>query len=251
MADLSLRLEVRLTRNTARWGMVAFLMAFFAPELGSENVVLTTYYPAPSGIYTKLITTENTHLARNGSTSVIIGADTTAANGSTRLVVMNGRVGIGTNDPQDLLHLASGNSLRWGSANSQLVSDQGGSVELGGNNSTAGNGSPYIDFHRTGGGVQDYNVRLINDGAGRVSYYSYSGRVGVYAGGSFIAGEAGCNDFSTNYPSGFGNSAVCAGGQYATLSDGFMSKKVIISEFQNANVTFRCCNCPPSGCPSF
>src|SRR3954469_12693025 len=44
---------------------------------------------------------------------------------------------------------------------SMLTPDQGGSLELGGNNSTAGTGVPYIDFHFSGLS-QDFNARLIN-----------------------------------------------------------------------------------------
>lgn len=45
----------------------------------------------------------------------------------------------------------------------ELDSDQGGSLELGGNASTAGTGTPYINFHQAGQGVQNYNVRMQND----------------------------------------------------------------------------------------
>lgn len=46
----------------------------------------------------------------------------------------------------------------WGS--STLVQSQGGSVELGGDDATAGSGSPYIDFHTDGDGVVDYSARI-------------------------------------------------------------------------------------------
>ena len=58
-------------------------------------------------------------------------------------------------------------SLSWG-AGSQLSGDQGGSVELGGNNTVAGTGTPYIDFHFNGKS-QDFNVRLINDADGQLT----------------------------------------------------------------------------------
>lgn len=45
----------------------------------------------------------------------------------------------------------------------QLDTDQGGSLELGGNSTTAGTGTPYIDFHQAGQGVQPFNVRMQND----------------------------------------------------------------------------------------
>lgn len=51
---------------------------------------------------------------------------------------------------------------------SQLRADQGGSLELGGNNETAGTGTPYVDFHFNGK-KEDYNVRLINDADKRLS----------------------------------------------------------------------------------
>lgn len=50
-----------------------------AGELASENVTLTTYYPAPSGMYTQMIVTGNTWLARNGG-NVGIGTGAAAVN---------------------------------------------------------------------------------------------------------------------------------------------------------------------------
>jgi hypothetical protein len=46
--------------------------------------------------------------------------------------------------------------------NSVLSIDQGGSIELGSDNSTPGTGTPYIDFHFRGL-TQDFNTRIIND----------------------------------------------------------------------------------------
>jgi hypothetical protein len=57
--------------------------------------------------------------------------------------------------------------LTWGN-NSTLSSDQGGSIELGGNLGTAGVGTPYIDFHYAGVD-SDFNARIINDGNGVLS----------------------------------------------------------------------------------
>ncbi len=77
-----------------------------------------------------------------------------------------GRVGIGTKTPDARLHVEDGDllvtsgSIRWN--RSRLQDDQGGSIELGGDNVTAGNGMPYIDFH-FGSLVQDFNTRIIND----------------------------------------------------------------------------------------
>jgi hypothetical protein len=63
-----------------------------------------------------------------------------------------------------------------------LSTDQGGSLELGGDNATAGIGSPYIDFHFAGK-TQDYSVRLQNDADGRLSLWGstlyVSGSLGI------------------------------------------------------------------------
>lgn len=61
----------------------------------------------------------------------------------------------------------SSGSIKWGN-NSRLSSEQGGSIELGGDSSTPGRGTPYIDFHFAGL-TQDFNTRIINDANGRLS----------------------------------------------------------------------------------
>lgn len=75
----------------------------------------------------------------------------------------------------------------------QLNNDQGGSLELGGNNTTAGSGTPYIDFHLKGQGVQDYNVRMINDGNNRLRITGPNGPVTLQVDGLIQAGN-----FATN-----------------------------------------------------
>ncbi len=79
-----------------------------------------------------------------------------------------GNVGIGTNSPPEPLSVIG--QIGWGTPNAgtnRLQSDQGGSIELGGNNFTANplvGGSPYIDFHFGNGVVEDFNFRFINPG---------------------------------------------------------------------------------------
>lgn len=58
-------------------------------------------------------------------------------------------------------------AFRFGN-NSVLSGDQGGSIELGGDNYTGGIGTPYIDFHFKDK-QEDYNVRLINNADRRLT----------------------------------------------------------------------------------
>lgn len=63
-----------------------------------------------------------------------------------------------------------GRGLSW--ANGALLStDQGGSLELGGNNAKAApaGATPFIDFHYGNGRAEDYNVRIINNAEGTMS----------------------------------------------------------------------------------
>ena len=90
-----------------------------ATELGSENVNLTTYYPAPSGVYTQMITTGKTYLATHPGGGVSIGPITTnnksslpefglEVAGNTYLATTtDGKVGIGTALPQAALDVQS------------------------------------------------------------------------------------------------------------------------------------------------
>jgi hypothetical protein len=70
-------LHVTVPGGAIRWLAVGFLAALVG-ELSSENVTLTTYYPAPSGVYKQLITTEGTALSRESGT-VTIGENSAAA----------------------------------------------------------------------------------------------------------------------------------------------------------------------------
>ena len=89
--------------------LAVLLMATAATELASENVTLTTYYPSPSGVYAKMITTSDTYLSTTASGKVGIG--TTAPTNKLSLVggnadVIGGRIGIGTTAPTQALDVA-------------------------------------------------------------------------------------------------------------------------------------------------
>ncbi|HXT00563.1 MAG TPA: hypothetical protein VN915_07800 [Elusimicrobiota bacterium] len=66
MAELVVRFDVRFGKNAVRLLTAGAMFFAVVPELASESITLTTYYPAPSGVYSQLITTGNTYLARDG-----------------------------------------------------------------------------------------------------------------------------------------------------------------------------------------
>ena len=80
MKDRTARRDSSFGRRGPRLLMAAAMFFSAASELASETVTLSTYYPAPSGVYAQMITTGNTYLARDN-----------ASNG--------GQVGIGTSNP--------------------------------------------------------------------------------------------------------------------------------------------------------
>jgi hypothetical protein len=65
MAGLHVHLDLNVGPRGLRGLLAAAMLLAVAPDLASENVTLTTYYPAPSGVYTQMITTGNTFLARD------------------------------------------------------------------------------------------------------------------------------------------------------------------------------------------
>ena len=113
--------------------------------------------------------------------------------GDVYLAHHGGNVGIGTTTPTAKLSVVGGN-ITW--ANSQLAMDQGGSIELGGDNATPGSGTPYIDFHFNGL-TQDFNTRIINDANGQLQIIAPTVKVSnvLAVGGSrtYLLGLDGAN----------------------------------------------------------
>ncbi len=72
MADLNI--HIRINPSLFRVGLVGLFLGVFISDLGSESVTLSTYYPAPSGVYTNMSTTGETRLARNNG-QVAIGSE--------------------------------------------------------------------------------------------------------------------------------------------------------------------------------
>ena len=92
MSDIVIRIDRDLARHVIRHFLrLSFLaMALILPasELASESVTLSTYYPAPSGVYTQLITTSQTQLGTQG------GPVTIGTAGSPAVTTINGALGV-------------------------------------------------------------------------------------------------------------------------------------------------------------
>ncbi|MBI3564150.1 MAG: hypothetical protein HY079_03025 [Elusimicrobia bacterium] len=79
---IDIHLRLRFDRRALRNWLAAALVFAVAGDLASENVTLTTYYPAPSGVYTQMITTNNTFLARDAGKVLLGGAVYSAGAGA-------------------------------------------------------------------------------------------------------------------------------------------------------------------------
>jgi hypothetical protein len=79
MAEHTLEIRLTCSQSALRWGLTGLLLTLVSTELSSESLSLTTYYPAPSGIYSQMITTGPTWLARDGGFVGIGVANPTSA----------------------------------------------------------------------------------------------------------------------------------------------------------------------------
>jgi hypothetical protein len=252
MADLNI--HIRISSKFFAGAVTLGLLGWAATELSSENITLSTYYPAPSGVYRTMITSETTLLASNGLTmttpntpfGVVIGGDQAAmlpGNGGMRLAVVS----------------PATDAIGWGQdwVSNYLGNREGGNIELGGGNSTANpvsNGSPYIDFHFGNGVGQNYNTRIINNVSRGIAFaaatnnlqanggevlLSMAGATGVAAtqnridlnkraffqddaffNGSAKFGNGAANGGCALTPYSFGGFTACGSGTYATYIPG-------------------------------
>jgi len=108
---------------------VVFIFISFYPHiLGSETLQITTYYPAPYGGYARLLTTDETALARdNANSRVIVGENDTAIN-DIKMVIRGGILKIADNNIPVNQAPPGGNA--GGFANRIWIQNSGGSFIL-------------------------------------------------------------------------------------------------------------------------
>lgn len=231
MTEIKIKFDLSFSRRFMTTAVAAAMMLCAVPELDSESVTLSTYYPAPSGVYTNMITTGNTYLARDGGA---VGLGTTALVGSSKLTVTGGSIaGAYALTPQ----YQGWANYGTGDGGAAIYNDAGTYQGL----MVVGNNSG-------GGGVRRVKVwdeLTVNGNEVVTGAATFGGSLKTTAGSA-------CADVSYNYPTPGGGTVALCGGQYVTAVDGFYTKKYVLAGvvFQNTNptVTARCCPCPPSGC---
>ncbi len=114
--SIDIRLRLHFEPRTLRPVLAGLFVFLLAADLASESVTLTTYYPAPSGVYTQMITTNNTFLARDagnvgiGTAAPVSKLDVTGTAYVSKLV-MKGNNTANTADPLAADFVIGSNSL--------------------------------------------------------------------------------------------------------------------------------------------
>ena len=210
MSDLTLHLDVRFTPGAFRVCLAALLLSILANDLGSESVTMTTYYPAPSGVYNRMITTGDTYLARDPG----------------------GRVSIGMNNLIDTLTVGGNGTIAADpvNGNPDFIWRRNGSLLWQG---LTANGTNNLWF-------------LFGLNSVPSLFLGSNGQIGVgttltdakltVSGGAIHTDQA-CNQVAFN-AAGF---TPCAFGQYATYSEGVWSRNTIYSGPGAQSGTMYCC----------
>lgn len=250
MADIHLHFDLVMTRRRLRWLLAGGMLFLASPDLDSESVTLTTYYPAPSGVYTNMITTGNTYLARDGGnvgigttgpssklhvngTSNLAGATTIGGNAT----VNNGVLSVTPSAATVGVNLSQNNAFRVGSA---YLSSGGDYMHLANN-----------EYYNGGAWVGGAAGALLQFSGQGINFYHHDG-AGTHVPVLSIHNGASCSEVAYN-TTGITN---CPAGQYATTIGGVMSKYMIMPIYRDvggntANGAMLCCTCTGGVCPNF
>lgn len=231
MAEIKLKFDLSFSRRFVTACGTLAIMLCAVPELDSESVTLSTYYPAPSGVYTNMITTGRTYLARDG-TAVSVG--------STALPAGLEAYGYATFRSS----VAGSYGLTPGYANWSAYGTGAGGAGIYNDGST--NQALMIVGNNSAGGARRVKV------SDELSVTGDTNTAGVLQSRQGASGA--CDAAATYaYPTpGGGTQVLCPGGKYITSIEGLYVKRYLIPVTPNAStnpeVTYVCCNCPLAGC---
>lgn len=210
--EIHIHLDLKMTSKFLVGAIAAGLILVFAGDLNSEYVNLTTYYPAPSGVYTQMLTTGRAYFAQSLGTGVAIGW------GST--------------------NFPAGNSLKLSVAGSAAIGTTSGFANAA--LTTANNPTDLVVEGRVGVGSTLVNSITESDGVGRKTALLLRGRTRIGVGNATVDVSRGRSylfiDNSetdsvdtpcVNWPNGSvvvgvnGNpTSVCGAGQYSSFAPG-------------------------------
>ena len=246
MTEITVRFNLSFSRRFVVSAGALAIMLCAVPELDSESVTLSTYYPAPSGVYTNMITTGNTFLARDGGAGTSVGIGTTApgakldVNGLARMqrLTTTGANALNTGDPYAAdLTLGSDAGVRhdstimmWSAASAMRLRSSADVLYLNTWNSPAATYN--VALGATVGASSTFNGPIAANGR-------------VTAGDNVVTANYNCS--MVTYGVGTQN---CAAGRYATYTSGVMVKYTTTVGTTDPNGTMLCCVCPSGGCPS-
>lgn len=118
----------------------------------------------PTIVYPNDFLSEQYFMGYDGANFLLAAKIDAFVDGTPGLWDMPGRLSFFTTQdgfafPMERMRINNGGDIRWANLQSYLRNDQGGSLELGGNDAALAQGMPYIDFHYLGQ-LNSYNARV-------------------------------------------------------------------------------------------
>ncbi len=198
--ELTIHLDLSFKRRSFVTLLTSLVLLMTAAELGSESVTLTTYYPAPSGVYTQMITTGQTTLARTVGSSVSIGANyANNASNLAQLYVSNAGSAVGIYVGNGNVPAGQAYYEQDGPAGTHILINEagtpvfavasGGSAYLGAVPASIGGGKGYLYIDNTNTGCVATTPLPNTAPCGAAQYASWT--PGLYINGTSYQGRSG------------------------------------------------------------
>lgn len=235
---MQVRWVIRIPSRALRGAMALLFFMLHAPELGSESISLTTYYPAPSGIYAKLVTTGDAYLASAagsvgiGLTDPVQKLDVSGSARANTYYVDSGAAYLKASG------LAGANGLTNGAAfftngAEQMTIASGGQIGIGKNPTEWATAGSFLKLDVKG------TIRLRQTGCAVYMFNAAIQSCAASGSGNKIEPAPGVND--------------CTAGCYATAQGGIWSATE--AAVKSPPITYEtqpmvCCPCGAGGCPS-